>query len=393
MPSLYTASVVIGGSYPVNDLSIMYFGYKVMWDKGSRLDLLIEDGNAELQAALESMTGNPTPTVEFQLAWDPSKGREYYNQGSKHKLYILKAGMVTTPSGLALRIKAVDLGSILLRAKTVSYFSGGVKASDFIKQLCLQAGVDTMVTETGDTAYNHRALQVKPIDHIRYELDRVLSINGKPISIQFSDNSDSQFLDCSEELYDQPTKIMDTLSNGQYTYGAPVADNNGVSSGYNTTVYHFEMDQDFKQALWGHQVDINHLTNRGEQVSGSVKAKMASSLGIQGGILTGSTTRLQLPASDVSNPTSDSYFANSIMVNTVFHSEMSITQGYALIDPDFKGFDDVSILNRNHLLIGVTGGDNRKTGNAIVPQKSVVMGYEHRLNRMSGYTKVFVRRG
>ncbi len=395
MKAPYAVSLKIGGSFLVNDYSILYFKYKSMWDKGSSADILIHDRDTQLQLALANMNGDPTPKIEFLLEWTPSarEGSKYKNKGTLHTLYILRAGMVTTPLGLAIRIKAVDAGSILLREKTLSYSANGVKASKFIKDLCLQVGINSTIPETGDVAFNHQALQAKPIDHIRYELDRVLSANGNPISLQF-DDGEKQALMGYEELYSQPTQALDTISGGQYSWGGPSEANKGVVSGYNTTAYHFEMDQDFRPALWGHQVSMNHLTNRGEQVIGEIKSKLSMDLGIQGSVFSNSVSRLHLPSGSVDNPTNDQYFARSVMVNTVFQSEMCATHGYAIIDPDFKAFDTVGILNRKHLIIGITGGKTDSiTGNALVPKNSVIMGYEHRLNRESGVTKVFLRRG
>jgi hypothetical protein len=341
------------------------------------------------------MRGDPTPKIEFLLEWTPSSERKsgYKNVGTKHTLYIIQVGTVTTPLGLAIRIRAVDAGSILLREKTLSYSAGGVKASAFIKGLCLQAGVNSIIPETGDIAYSHQALQAKPIDHIRYELDRVLSANGNPISLQF-DDGEKQALIGFEELYNKPTQALETISGGQYSWGGPSEANDAVAPGYNTTAYHFEMDQDFRPALWGHQVSMNHLTNRGEQVMGEVRSKLSSSLGIQGSIFDDTMSRMHIPSGSVDNPTNDQYFAKAVMVNTVFQSEMCATHGYAIIDPDFRAFDTVDILNRKHLIIGITGGKTDAfTGNAIVPKSSVIMGYEHRLNRESCVTKVFLRRG
>lgn len=395
MPSLYTASIQIGGSFDVNDLSIMHFAYKVMWDRGSRLDLLIHDPNAQLHAALEGMAGDPTPKVTFRLAWEPSIGRSGglpENRGSKHTLYILRAGLVTTPQGLAIRIKAVDAGSIKLRNTSLSYYAGGVKASQFIQGLCQQVGIKAQIPDTGDVAFVHNALNVKPIDHIRYELDRVLSSGGAPISVQF-DDSDKQMLVGFEELYGGATTPISGLAGDTYTFGPPNDANNARISSYNSTAYHFEMEQDFRPAAWGHQVSINHLTNAGAQVTGEVKSKLSSKLGIQGEMLGKGMTRLQMPAGHIDSPTSDEYFAKAIMTNTVFQSEMCITSGYAMIDADFLTYDGVALLNRKHATIAVTGGDNRKTGNSLVPVRSVIMGYEHRLNRNSAFTKLFVRRG
>jgi hypothetical protein len=81
------------------------------------------------------------------------------------------------------------------------------------------------------------------------------------------------------------------------------------------------------------------------------------------------------------------------MVNSVFQTEMAVTTGWMLIDSDYKAYDDPTILNRKHVIVALTGGTNEKSGYAIIPKQSVIMGFEHRMTRKSAYTKVHLRRG
>lgn len=393
MPAQYAANLTIGGSFLVNDLSILYMCYRAVWDRGTTLDILIHDQSMNLHKALEDMKGDPTPSVEFQYEWLPSKDRNYYNKGTKHKLYILKVGLVTTPVGVCIRIRAVDKASILLRGTPLSYHATSVKAGKFVEAVCREAGISARMVETGDVAYSHRAVRAKPIDTVRYELDRVLSSGGKPISLQFDDRADQQILIGSEELYDSDTSILASLSGGAYNYGVPVKDNQGTQSTFGTTAYHFEMDQDFRPGIWGHVVSVNHLTAKGEQVTGEIKAKNDSKLGVQGDVLKKGGNRIQLPLGHPDNPTPDAYYAQAVMTNSVFQNEMATTSGILLVDADYKAFDDPNILNKKHVTIAITAGVNEASKHSIIPTKSVVMGWQHEFNRATALTRVLVRRG
>jgi hypothetical protein len=392
VPTQYTASVNVA-DFQVNDVSIVYFVYRTLWDRGSADRGTIHDPKCELSRKLENATGNPTPAVEFELEWNPSRDRLYKNRGSKHKLYIKRAGQVTTPFGLCIRIRAVDQGSILLRERVLNHHAIGVRASDFAEALAAAVGIDATIPQTGDVSATHRALRTKPIDGIRYELDRVLSTSGKPISLQFDDRSDVQVLTGYEELYDSATTLLESFSGGTFAYGVGNPANGGGNMQFGTAAYHYEMDQDYGKSIWGHTVSVDHLTTEGDAVVGQIKPRLNGRLGIQGDILTKGERRIHLPAGPTDNPTSDDYFAQAIMTNHVFQSEMGTTRGSIIVDPDFKAFDSTQILNRKHIIVSITGGDNSETKHSIMPNKAVVMGFEHRLNRASGYSRVFIRRG
>ena len=231
------------------------------------------------------------------------------------------------------------------------------------------------------------------IEAIRYELDRVLSASGKPISIQYDDRIDKQRLQGYEELYDAETQLLVSMTGGSYTWGVATPGNNGKPAAYGNAAYHFEMDQDYRPAIRGHQVSIDHLNIKGDNVTGEVKARLASKLGIQGDALTQGGSRISMPMVNSDSPTSDDYYANATMVNSVFQTEMSVTKGSVMVDADYKTFDSPDILNRNHVTLSITGGTNAPSNNAIIPKKAVVMGYEHRLNRKSAFTRILVRRG
>ena len=394
MPSQYSANVIIGTNIYIGEMALLHLSYRVLWDKGTALDLLIYDPDCGFHAALEGLGGSPTPPVEFMLEYEPSRGASYKNKGTKHTLYIVKAGQVLTPIGFCLRIRAVDKASILLREKTLNYSASGVKASDFCQALASKMGITAQIPPTGDNADVHRAIQAKVIDAIRYELDRVLSSSGKPISIQFDDRTDQQKLLGFEELYDADTELYKAnLTGGKYVYGVGVDANKGVMMAYGNSLYHWEMDQDYRNAIWGHEVSVDHLNIKGENVTGQIKAKLAGKLGIQGDALTAGTKRISVPMGTIDSATSDDYYAKACMVNSVFQTEMGITRGVALIDSDFAGYDDVTILNRKHVEIAITGATNLASKNAIIPKAAVIMGFEHRLNRKSSYTRLHVRRG
>ena len=393
MPSQHSANIKIGTDFLVGEMAVVYFSYKLLWDKGSRLDLLVFDPDCALHKALEGMPGSPTPPIEFQLEYEPSRKRDFKNIGTKHRLYLLTAGQVVTPMGLCIRIRAVDKASVILREAVTNHSANGVKASQFLEGMLQKYGIDVLIPSTGDVAGPHRALRVKPIEAIRYELDRVLSASGKPISIQYDDRIDKQRLQGYEELYDAKTQLLVSMTGGSYTWGVATPGNNGKPAAYGNAAYHFEMDQDYRPAIWGHQVSIDHLNIKGDNVTGEVKARLASKLGIQGDALTQGGSRISMPMVNSDSPTSDDYYANATMVNSVFQTEMSVTKGSVMVDADYKTFDSPDILNRNHVTLSITGGTNAPSNNAIIPKKAVVMGYEHRLNRKSAFTRILVRRG
>lgn len=394
MPSQYSANVKIGDNIYVGELPLLYLSYRVLWDKGSTLDLLIFDPDCQYHKLMDGLGGSPTPPIEFMLEYESSRGLAYKNKGTPHKLYVIKVGQVTTPVGLCLRIRAVDKASILLREQVLNHTAPGVKASQFVQTLCAKVGLNALIPATGDNASTHRAMRAKPIDAIRYELDRVLAASGKPISLQFDDRSNKQQLTGYEELYDADTALYtDCMTGGSYSYGVGVSDNGGTPMTYGNAIYHWEMDQDFRSAIWGHQVSVDHLTSKGETVTGTVKARLASRLGIQGDTLTKGAGRIALPQTTQDSATTDDYYARAMMTNSVFQSEMGVTRGWILVDSDYAAYDGPEILNRNHVIVAITGATNLASKHAIVPNKSVIMGFEHRLNRKAAYTRLHLRRG
>ncbi len=394
MPTQYSANVKIGADLYVGELSLLHMSYRVLWDKGSTLDLLIFDPDCEFHKRLEGMGGSPTPPIEFTLEYDPSRGHVYKNKGTKHTLYMVKVGQITTPIGLCLRIRALDKASIVLREAVLNHSAAAVKANQFVQALCSQVGIQAQIPVTGDNAGIHRALRAKPIEAIRYEMDRVLAASGKPISLQFDDRADVQKLVGYEELYDAKTALFtDCMTGGSYSYGVGVSGNGGTPMAYGNAIYHWEMDQDYRPAIWGHQVSVDHLNAKGETVVGEIKAKLTSRLGIQGDTLVKGGSRLSVPMGGPDSPTSDDYYARSVMVNSVFQSEMGVTRGWVLVDSDYKAYDSTDILNRKHVIIGITGSTNLESKHAIIPNEAVIMGFEHRLNRKAAYTRLHLRRG
>jgi hypothetical protein len=344
---------------------------------------------------MANLDGTPNPPVSFSLEWLPSQNMPYKNKGTTHKLFVVRAGQVTTPSGLCVRIRARDAASLVL-AEAVSGFSlAGGKASDFVQGLCSKLGLQVQVPSTGDVAGPHHAMRAKPIESIRYELDRVLAASGKPISLQFDDRATAQKLVGWEELYESDTSLLaDALTGGSFSYGVGIeANNKGPGASYGSSLYHWEMDQDYGPAIWGHEISLSHLTVNGAQVTGTIKPRLLDKLGIKGDALNKGANRVRLPLGRAGAATTDDYYAKAVATNAVFQAEMSITRGVALIDPDFKAFDNPDLLNRKHILVGITGATNQPTKNAIVPAKSVVMGYEHRINQQGAFTRLLLRRG
>lgn len=392
MPSQFSANIKIADDkYIVNDLQILHFSYKVLWDRGIRLNLLLSDPDCALHRVLSEINGDPTPEIEFQLDYTPSAGDKYRNQGTVHRLNIITFGQVTTPGQLCIRIQAVDKASILLRGQVLSYSANGVKANTFIQNLAQQVGLQAIIPDTGDRAGIHRALRQKPVDAVRYELDRVLAASGKPISIQYDDRVDQIKLRGFEELYDAETQLLEGIGGGTYNYGVEQDANNSTNAGWGTVAYHYEMDQDFRPAIWGHNVSVDHLDTSGNSITGEVKAKLLDRLGIKSKVQ--GASRIHLPSTNADAATTDEYFAKAIMVNSVFQSEMTTTRGAILVDPDYKAFDAVDILNRKHLILAITGGTNEESKHSLIPNKAVIMGWEHRMNRVSAYSRVFLRRG
>src|ERR1043165_827493 len=363
-----------------------------MWDRGCRAEILINDPSGALHEALRGLSGDPTPLVTCQLEWPPSRADSYKNKGAAHALNVLRLGQVTTPAGLCLRLMCVARAFLLLNGNSTSYRAAGVKASTYLEGYLASLGLSATFPETGDAAASHRAGNGEPLDQVRYELDRVLSAGGKPVSMQFDDRADQQRIVGFEELYEAPTQLLETYSGGVYCFGVALSANRGIGSTFGTTAYHFEMDQSFGPSLWGHKVTVNHLTGENGVVEGSVAAKMAGRLGMQS---TGENpaTRMRFPRHQGDLANQDDYYIRCGMVNNVFQSEMSTTVGYGLGDPDFKAFDGVAILNRRHVRVAVTSGSNAPVLGLVDPEESVIMGYQHVIRHNVAKTKLILRRG
>lgn len=382
----YTSDLSIA-EIPISETAILLFSYRSMWDRGNRLMLLILDPDASLHAELEGKKGTPTLPITFQLEWKPSTSSSvpYKNKGSKRTLYVQRIGQVSTPQGLAIRILAVDLATLLLTKAVTSYHAINAKASTFIEDLCKKLGVRASIIETSDNADKHRAHNVTPIDHIRYELDRTLSKSGKPITLQYDDRVDQQKLIGLEEPYGDATTLV-----GTYDYGvSQVA--NGAKGGH--VIYHYESDINFAAMLMGHTVTAQQLTFENGMIDALVKPKLTGNLGIDSDLALTSKRRITVPhqASDAANQ--DDFVTKAILTNAAFHSEMSVSSGMIVIDTDFAAYDDPAMLNRKHVVVSITGASNAPSKNSIIPKEAVVMGFNHVLTRESHHTRVFIRRG
>lgn len=393
MPDLVFETNLTVAEVAIASNSVVHFDYKQVWDRGNRLDLLIHDPSMRLHKFLEGATGDPTPEVRFTLDYRYSEGSSYENRGSEKVLYIQKIHLVTTKIGPCIKIRAVDKGSIRLRTIAKVLMQKSVKANAFIQNLCSEVGIQATIPETGDQASVHRARNLKAIEVIRYELDRVLSSGGKPLSLQFDDRANQNKLVGFEELYDAATEELETLSGGSYTYGVRLDNVPGPAANWGTTAHEFDIGVDFSQVEWGHRVSTRQLRSDNSLVVGDIDPKLDGRLGIQASILDVAHERMHLARTFTDDATSDDYFNRSSMVNRVFHSEMSMTAGFVLIDPDFKAYDEPSILNRKHIYVGISSGENEDPKNALIPTECVVMGYQHILNTNGAFTRVLLRRG
>lgn len=382
----YTTSLTVGG-IGINEASILLFSYRSMWDRGNRLAVVIYDADTQLHQQLAGIGGTPTIPITFQLFWKDSKNSPYLNQGSPRTLYVERIGQVTTPRGLAIRILAVDLATLVLNKKSSSYHAINSSAATFIQDFCSQFSVTAQIAPTGDSPDRHRAHNVIPMRHIRYELDRTLSTGGKPLSLQFDDRK-AQTLIGQEELYGSPTTLV-----GSYVYGIGSQNNGGVGSSLYTTIYHYESDVDFAPALAGHTVTAQGLTFEDGMVSGKITPILTGNLGITADVLTSSERRITAPLQNSDAANSDAFIRQAIMTNTVFHSEMSVTSGLIVVSPDYKLYDDPTMFNRKHVTISIIGASNAKSGNAITPQEAVIMGFNHVITPDGQFTRVYIRRG
>lgn len=389
--SQYTTDLKIG-DVEVNNVSVLYFRYTVLWDRGTRVEILIIDSDYAIHDALSGVSGDPSIPITFKLTYQSSEGQAYDNRGSEKKLYVRRMGVVSTPNGPGLRVIGCDAATLFMR-RTTGPFSANAKVSDFLTQYLQQAGVQAQLPGTGDAPHPHRANHGTPLEVIRYELDRVLTSGGKPISIQYNDNADAQQLVGYEELYEGSTGLVTSWAEGVYEYGQSLPDNQAKGAGWGVTIYDYDFDMDVANAMWGHKVSVDQLTSNHSVVQGEVEQKLGGNLGIQPTTLDQSHRRDVTARTYYDNPNQDEYFQRCSMVNSVFQSEMSMTQGFIIIDPDYAAFDSVDILNRKHLIMSITGGRNLKSGDAIIPNEAVIMGWQHVIGRDSAGTKVLLRRG
>lgn len=373
--------------------SVVHFDYKQVWDRGSRVDLLIHDPSLRLHREMEGASGNPTPEVKFKLEYMTSRGAAYHNVGSDKTLYVQKIFLTTTHIGPCIVIRAVDKGSIKLRTMAKVFTQRSVKANAFIQNLCSEVGVTAEIPDTGDQASVHRARNLKTLAVIRYELDRVLSSGGKPITIQYDDRDEADRLIGFEEFYDVPTEELETQSGGSYTYGVRLADKPGPAATWGSAAHEFRIGVDFAELHWGHRVDAQQLLSDNSAVFGEVEPKLDGNLGFGAEILNEAIERMHIARTFTDDATSDDYYHRSTLVNRVFQSEMSLTSGHVIIDCDFKAYDDPSILNRKHIYVAVSSGENEEPKHALIPNECVVMGYQHILNVNGAFTRVLVRRG
>lgn len=373
--------------------AVVHFDYGQIWDRGNRLDLLIHDPSLRLHREIEGAGGDPAPEVKFQLEYMSSRGAAYKNIGSEKTLYIQKLFLVTTHIGPCIMIRAVDKGSFKLRKISKVFSQRSVKANVFVQNLCSEVGIDADIPDTGDQASVHRARNLRVLDVIRYELDRVLTSGGKPISIQYDDRDGEDKLIGFEELYDAPTEELETQSGGSYTYGVRLGDKPGPAAQWGSTAHEFRIGVDLSQLQWGHRVDAQQLLSNNSAVSAEIEPKLTGNLGITAQIFDEVMERLQLARTFTDDATSDDYFLRSTLVNHVFQGEMTLTSGHVVVDCDFKAYDDPSVLNRKHIYVGVSSGENEEPNHAIIPNECVVMGYQHILNTNGALTRVLVRRG
>lgn len=394
MPDVVFRHNLIVAGQPVGTTSVMHFDFRQTWDRGAVLDVLIHDPAQDLHKALEGASGNPTPEITFELQHMTSEADSYQNFGTQHKVHIQKARIITTTAGLAIKIRALDKASLLLRQESTAFHQKAVKANQYIQNLCNEVGVTAEIPDTGDQAAVHRGRHSHPNHIIRYELDRVLSASGKPITLQYDTRAEEDKLLGFEELYDAPTELYeDTISGGTYSHGVRLDSVPGPGATWGTVAHDFDMGIDYGQALWGHNVTGQQLMSNNSAVFGDVKSKLDANLGMGGDILENAHQRMQIARTFTDDPTTDEYFHRATLVNRVFHNEMSMTNGFVLLDADFKAFDDPAILNRKHIYVGVASGTNEDQGNALIPLECVVMGWQHVLNRTGAYTKLLLRRG
>lgn len=396
----YRLNIQIGTGDTAIDLVdgvVRYFQYKCMWDRGNISYFLIFDPSLEFHNLLSKLqVEDPTPRITFRLV--RAFGRQE-TASTRRIMYLLQIGLITLKDGLHVKMVAIDLAGVQLRKQT-AFSRNGVRASEFCNALAQAQGVTTDIPETGDDQQAHRAVEGETIEQIRYELDRTLSKNGNPISLQYDDRIDKNRLQGYEMPYggdgDYLTELLENTFSPQavYNYGPNNAANENTGSTFGSAIYDMESNQDYSPAIWGHQVSVDQLGVENQHVVGKLPQKLGAKLGIGGRILNDSHRRLHIPREPSDSAVSDEFRVNAVMTNALFQSEMNMTYGSLLVDSDFAGFDDPAILNRKHVKIAITAGSNQKNERGLIPKEAVVMGWAHFIGQRSeGFTRIFFRRG
>lgn len=392
----YKLSVTVA-DIPLADGQIEYFRYQCMWDKGNFAHILIYDPQLEFHEQLsQAEIETPTPVVTFRL--EEFIGQRQ-NAGTTRILLMKEAALQKIGGQMYIKIVAMDRANVLLR-RTVSFSQQGTKSSEFIQNLTQQAAVTSEITETNDQQTSHRAMEAGIIEHIRYELDRCLALDtGGPISLQYDDRQGSDKLLGIGQVYGSGQQGLELLPNtltrdGIYNLGPTARDVQGTAPSFRSVIYEFMSEQTFDSAIWGHSVNLNMLGASFQHTVGSVIATLSESLGIGGTLFSESRRRIQFPREDVDSPNSDEERAKSVLINHLFQAEMSTNGGFMIIDPDFRAYDDPTVLNKRYVKVSVAPGSGAPQGRALIPPVAVVMGWEHIIDSFSvARTKVYFRRG
>ena len=310
------------------DGAIRYFQYKCMWDRGNIGYFLIFDPSLDFHNRLSKLqVEDPTPRIVFRPV------RVFGSQetpSTQRILFLLQVGLITLEDGLHVKMIAIDLAGIQLRKQT-AFSRNGVKASEFCNALSQAQGVPADIPETGDDQQAHRAVEGETIEQIRYELDRTLSSNGNPISLQYDDRIDKNKLQGYEMPYggegDYLTELLENTFSPQavYNYGPNNAANESTGSTFGSAIYDMESNQDYSPAIWGHQVSVDQLGVENQHVAGKLSQKLGANLGIGGRILNDSHRRLHIPREPSDSAVSDEFRVNAVMLNALFQSEMNMS--------------------------------------------------------------------
>jgi len=392
----YEIGLMIGDTIEVESGAVKYFAYRCMWDRGNVAHILIFDPDLSIHnqlAALDVKT--PTPAISFGLSQEFTTQP---NKGSPRVLYALKFGLLKLNNKMFLKVIAVDKGGVSLK-QTDSFFQNGVKAGKFCNELAKRKEVTSEIPATGDPESVHRALQANVIDHIRYELDRTLSANGHPISLQYDDRNEK--LMGYENNYGESsqTQLIEGVQALEAIYNlGPVSESAGGSgAGFGSAIYDYESVQDYSAAVWGHKVTVDQLDYENQHTVGKLTSKLHERVGIGGKVLQGTQRRLHVPHEPTDSNVPDDFRVKAVMTNQIFQAEMGMTYGSILVDADFEGYDDPAILNQKHLKIAISVGSSEHTdpdSRALIPEKAVIMGWAHVIDTTGkAKTRIFFRRG